>query len=166
MIKLKCIENEKNWNVFSISRKVTDKATNEMNTTNNAGRNFLQVVNMTQEQATRLTEHQALEVVWRMTDEQIDEVLRNMMANAMREATQEIFEGNYRTEVAEEFYCVELLPEGYSIETDEDEAEMENFEARMWARFTLLNEARGWKKINTLRRKKKKKVSFFSIVIL
>jgi hypothetical protein len=114
------------------------QAKNEMNTTNNTGRNFLQVVNMTQEQVNRLTEHQKLEVVWRMTDEQIDEVLRNMMAFAMREQTQEIFEGDYRLEVGEEFYCVELLPEGYSIDTDEDTEEMENCEERMWARFTLL----------------------------
>jgi hypothetical protein len=110
-----------------------------MTTNNINSRNLLQVLNLTQEAVNLLTEHQKLELVWRLTDEQIDEVLRNMMAYAMREETREIFEGDYRTEVAEEFYSVELLPEGYSIDEDEDEEEMENFEERMWARFTLLN---------------------------
>lgn len=116
-----------------------------MNTTNNTGRTVLEVLNMTQEQVSRLTTHQKLELVWRMTDEQIDEVLRNMMAETEEEDTQELFEGDYRLEVGEWFYCTELLPEPYCIETDEDIDEMSNFEARMWARFTLLmnEEVRG-----------------------
>lgn len=64
-----------------------------------------------------------------MTNEQIDEVL-NKEIDENYEQMKELFDGDYRLEVSECFTFTE--------EEEEDDEGMENFEARMWARFTLL----------------------------
>ena len=97
--------------------------------------NLLQVLNITQEAGKLLTEEERLNLVWRLTDEQIDEVLMNLIEAY---GLSEEFEDEAKLEVGEYFYNDELFPDMLSIDTDEKCDEKETFEERMWARFTVL----------------------------
>ena len=85
---------------------------------------------------TNLTEHQILERVWRMNDEQIDERMRRIINRTDEETLADILQNEYKHEVADEVYY-EFLPEGYE-DGDDDEEEMTNFEERCWGRFVIV----------------------------
>jgi len=80
-----------------------------------------------------LLDEQAEEGSFNMTNEAIDEVLTREIEEDY-EGVKELFDGDYRLEVSEWFYFTE--------EEEENGEGMENFEARMWARLTLLMNAR------------------------
>lgn len=80
-----------------------------------------------------LLDEQAEEGSFNMTNEAIDEVLTREIEEDY-EGVKELFDGDYKLEVSEWFYFTE--------EEEENGEGMENFEARMWARLTLLMNAR------------------------
>lgn len=80
-----------------------------------------------------LLDEQEEEGSFNMTDEAIDEILTREIEENY-EGVKELFDGDYKLEVSEWFY--------FTVEEEEDDEGMENFEARMWARLTLLMNAR------------------------
>ena len=104
------------------------------------------VLNMRSGQVITIVNHQAVitgepdlldeqeeEGSFNMTDEAIDEILTREIEENY-EGVKELFDGDYKLEVSEWFY--------FTVEEEEDDEGMENFEARMWARLTLLMNAR------------------------
>jgi hypothetical protein len=100
------------------------------------------VLNMRSGQVITIVNHQAVitgepdlldeqeeEGSFNMTDEAIDEILTREIEDDEAIA-RELFEGDYKLEVSEWFY--------FTREEEDDDEGMENFEERMWARFTLL----------------------------
>jgi hypothetical protein len=76
-----------------------------------------------------LLDEQNEEGSFNMTDEAIDEIL-NREIEEDEAGVRELFDGDYRLEVSEWFY--------FTVEEEENQEGMIAFEARMWARLTLL----------------------------
>ena len=80
-----------------------------------------------------LLDEQEEEGSFNMTDEAIDEIL-NREIEEDEAGVRELFDGDYKLEVSEWFYFTE--------DEEENQEGMIAFEARMWARLTLLMNAR------------------------